>query len=318
MSLPRLVFMGTPDIAALVLNRLAGAFPGQWVGVISQPDRPKGRDLQLQPTPVKQLATSLGLPVWQPEKARSPESLAVLRELAPDLIVVVAYGQLLPTSLLEIPRLGCLNLHTSLLPRWRGAAPIQWSIAAGDAMTGVTVMRMDAGLDTGPMLATRTTGILETDTGVTLQDRLGHLGAELLVEVLPEYLAGHLPPAPQPAEGVTYARKITKEDGRVDWTSAAPVIARRLRAFTPWPGAFTLLPGTPQAKLLKLHAAVAVDRSGPPGQVLAADPTGIVIGCGEGALQITELQAEGGRRVTAAQFLAGHPGLVGRTLGATP
>ena len=316
MSSPRLVFMGTPEIAAQVLQRLVAAFPDDWVGVLSQPDRPKGRDLQLQPTPVKQAAQALGIPVWQPEKARSPESLTLLRELAPDAIVVVAYGQLLPPALLEIPRLGCLNLHTSLLPRWRGAAPIQWAIASGDRITGATVMRMDAGLDTGPMLAERTTEISDTDTGATLQDRLGQLGAELLVQILPEYLQGKRAAVPQPTEGVTYARKITKDDGRVDWSLSATILAQRLRAFTPWPGAFTMLPTPTKPKLLKLHAAVPVDRSGPPGQVLTADSTGIVVGCGTGALRITELQAEGGRRLTAAQFLAGHSGLPGMTLGA--
>lgn len=307
--------MGTPGIAAHVLRCLASAFPGQVVGVLSQPDRPKGRDLQLQPTEVKQVALELGLPIWQPEKARAPESLELLRQLAPDVVVVVAYGQLLPQSLLDIPRHGCLNLHTSLLPRWRGAAPVQWAIAAGDARTGVTLMRMDAGLDTGPIVATRTTDILESDTGATLLDRLAHLGSSLLVDTLPEYLAGRRPSTPQPVDGVTIARKITKDDGRVDWSSGAPAVARRLRAFTPWPGAFTRLPSTPQSRLLKIHAAVPIDRPGTPGRVEAADATGIVVGCGEGALRITELQVEGGRRVTAAQFLAGHPHLLGTTLG---
>lgn len=306
--------MGTPDIGAVVLSRLALAFPGQVVGVLSQPDRPKGRDLQLQPTPVKSAAQRLGIPVWQPEKARAPESLAGLRALAPDIIIVVAYGQILPQSLLEIPRLGCLNLHTSLLPRWRGAAPIQWALAAGDTVTGVTLMQMDAGLDTGPMLASETTDIRDDDTGQTLHDRLGQIGAELLVSTLPEYAAGRLPPIAQPAEGVTYARKITKEDGRIDWSLAAPVLWRRLRAFTPWPGAFTRMPGGSTPKLLKLHAGIPLQVDGPPGQILAADAAGVIVACGAGAFQITELQPEGGRRMTAAQFIAGHPGLTGLTL----
>lgn len=306
--------MGTPDIGAVVLSRLSLAFPGQVVGVLSQPDRPKGRDLQLQPTPVKSAAQRLGLPVWQPEKARAPESMAVLRELAPDIIIVVAYGQILPQSLLDIPRLGCLNLHTSLLPRWRGAAPIQWALAAGDTVTGVTLMQMDAGLDTGPMLASQSTDIQDDDTAQTLHDRLGQIGAALLVGALPEYAAGRLPPTPQPAEGVTYARKITKDDGRIDWSLTAPVLCRRLRAFTPWPGAFTRMPGGSIPKLLKLHAAVPLHIDGPPGQILAADASGVVVACGAGAIQITELQPEGGRRMTAAQFISGHPGLKGVTL----
>ncbi len=306
--------MGTPDIAATVLERLVRAFPGAVVGVLSQPDRPKGRDLQMQPTPVKVTAMAHELPVWQPEKARSPETLERLRELAPDLIVVVAYGQLLPQALLEIPRRGCLNIHTSLLPRWRGAAPIQWAMATGDAQTGVTLMRMDAGLDTGPILATRTTEIRDDDTGQTLHDRLGTLGADLLVESWEPILAGTLLPVSQPSEGVTYARKITKEDGWVDWTLAAPVIWRRMRAFTPWPGTTSHWPLTPKAKRIKLHAGFPVEKQGRPGQVIAADPAGIVVACGSGALCVTQLQPEGGRSMSAGEFLAGHAHLVGLQL----
>jgi len=310
----RIVFMGTPEIAATVLTQLATTWPGQIIGVVSQPDRPKGRDLAHQPTAVKTAAQQLGLPVWQPEKARSPESMEMLRSLAPDVIVVLAYGQLLPPDLLAIPRLGCLNIHTSLLPRWRGAAPIQWALAAGDAVTGVTLMRMDAGLDTGPILATRATEIRDDDTGQTLHDRLGQLGAALLIDSLPGYAIGQLPAVIQSTEGVTYARKITREDGRMDWTLASSVLWRRLRAFTPWPGAFTTLPRKPKARLLKLHTAVPVDAAGPAGQVLAADASGLIVACGAGALRITELQPEGGRRMTAAEFLAGHHDVIGAVL----
>ena len=305
-SSPRLVFIGTADLAATVLSRLDDSFPGQVLGVVSQPDRPKGRDLQWSPTPVKAEAMRRGLPVWQPEKARSLEFQAQLRELKPDLLVVAAYGQLLPPSLLEIPRLGCLNVHTSLLPRWRGAAPIQWAIATGDTVTGVTLMRMDAGLDTGPMLARCTTEIEDADTGQTLHDRLARLGGDLLVESLPAYFAGQLLAQTQPLEGVTYARKITREEGRVDWTQSADVLWRRLRAFTPWPGTFAFLPGEPKPKLLKIHAAVPTSGRGQPGSVLSTDKSGLEIACGQGALRITALQAEGGKRLNIAQFLAGH------------
>lgn len=306
MPSPRLVFMGTADLAATVLALLVESFPGQLLGAISQPDRPKGRDLTLQPTPVKAEALRRGLPVWQPEKARSPEFQVQLRALNPDVLIVAAYGQLLPQSLLDIPRHGCINVHTSLLPRWRGAAPIQWAIASGDAITGVTLMRMDAGLDTGPMLATQTTEIRDDDTGQTLHDRLAKLGAELLVESLPAYLAGQLPARPQPTEGSTYARKITREDGRLVWSQPAEVLWRRLRAFTPWPGAFALLPGETKLKLLKIHAATPSTGEGKPGLVLSADKSGLVIACGRGALRITEVQPEGGKRLNIAQFLAGH------------
>lgn len=303
----RIVFMGTPEIAATVLTRLAAAPIGEIVGVISQPDRPKGRHLQMHPTPVKVAAQRLGLNIWQPEKARSPDTLQKLTELKPDVIVVVAYGQLLPAALLEIPRLGCLNIHTSLLPRWRGAAPIQWAIASGDEVTGVTLMRMDAGLDTGPIVAQRSTSIKDTDTGQSLHDRLAELGGDLLVDALPRYSRGELKPAAQPESGVTYARKISRTDGQLDWSLNAIVLWRRIRAFTPWPGAYSFLGEQPKGRLLKIHAVHLAEMSGAPGHVLAADGQGLVVACGVGALRITELQPESGRRMTATEFLAGHP-----------
>ena len=302
----RIIFMGTPDLARDILATLVDDPRFPVVAVVAQPDRPKGRDLQLQPPPVKIEALARGLPVLQPEKARDPAFLDQLRVLAPDLIVVAAYGQILPQALLDIPRHGCLNVHTSILPRWRGAAPIQWAIAEGDAETGVTLMRMEAGLDTGPVVSTARTPISDTDTGQTLHDRLAGLGGKLLVGTLPAYLAGGIVPQPQPAEGVTYARKVTKDDGRLDWTRSARTLSARLRAFTPWPGAFCHIPAVPKAKLLKVHAAQAVAGSGAPGTLLAADKAGLVVACGEGALRLTEVQPEGGRRMTAEQFLAGH------------
>lgn len=300
--------MGTADLAAAVLARLAESPDCEILAVVSQPDRPKGRDLAVSPTPVKAEALRRSLPVLQPLKARAPEFLEQLRQLAPDLIVVAAYGQLLPQALLDIPRHGCLNVHTSLLPRYRGAAPIQWAIANGDLETGVTIMRMDAGLDTGPMVAVETTPIDEADTGQTLHDRLARIGADLLVRTLRPYVDGSLPPRPQPAEGVTYARKITKEDGRIDWKADARSLLHRLRAFTPWPGAFCFIPGEPKPRLLKVHAATVISRpaAAQPGDVFQATKDGIGVACGTDALRLTIVQPEGGRRLTAAEFLAGH------------
>ena len=310
----RIVFMGTPDIACPTLEALATAPDFQVVGVVVQPDKPKGRDLKLQAPPVKELALRLGLPVLQPERARNEPFIAQLRELRLDLIVVLAYGQILPQAILDLPTHGCLNVHTSLLPRWRGAAPIQWAILEGDAATGVTIMRMDAGLDTGGIVATRATPIAPDDTAQTLHDRLAFLGAELIVQTIPRYTAGELPPRSQPSDGVTYARKLTKDDGRLDWSQSALALHNRLRAFTPWPGTFTFVPAQPKPLLLKVWRAELV-RGGDlqslppalPGQVLSADKSGLVIACHEGALRLAEVQKEGSRRMTAAEFLAGHP-----------
>lgn len=309
----RIVFMGTPDIACPTLQALAIAPDFQVVGVVVQPDKPKGRDLKLQPPPVKELALRLGVPVLQPERARNDTFIQQLRELRPDLIAVLAYGQILPQALLDIPTHGCLNVHTSLLPRWRGAAPIQWAILEGDAETGVAIMRMDAGLDTGGIISTRTTPIAPDDNSQTLHDRLAVLGAELLVQTIPCYVSGELLPRPQPTEGVTYARKLTKDDGRLDWSQPARVLHNRLRAFTPWPGTFTFLPAQPKPLLLKVWRTGLVragDLQSPtvaPGQVLSADKSGIVVACREGALRLLEVQKEGSRRMTVAEFLAGHP-----------
>lgn len=313
----RIVFFGTADLACASLAALAQHRELHLPAVVTQPDRPRGRDLQLQPTPVKALATRLDLPVWQPARCRAPEFLDQLRAAAPDLVIVAAYGQLLPPALLGIPRFGCLNVHTSLLPRHRGAAPIQWAILEGDAVTGVTIMQVDAGLDTGAMLAHAVTPVRADDTAQTLHDRLATLGADLLLETLPGYVAGTIRPVPQPAEGVTYARKITKEDGHLDWTRPADVLHRRLRAFTPWPGTYTHLPGPAESRrLLKVWAATPDPADGgSPGEILTAGPDGILVRCGTDALRITELQREGGRRLPAADFLAGHPLPPGTVLG---
>ncbi len=311
----RVLFMGTAELARASLEALAKEPTLQLLAVVTQPDKPRGRDLKLLPTHVKQTAQRLNLPVLQPLRARDEDFLKTIEELRPDLIVVVAYGQILPQRLLDIPRHGCLNVHTSLLPRWRGAAPIQWALLAGDRETGVTLMRMDAGLDTGPILSQQTTPIADDDNAQTLHDRLAQLGASLLARTIPEFVAGKLTPKPQPAEGVTYARKISKEDGRLDWTQPARVLWNRVRAFTPWPSAHTLLPLDGKPRLLKVWSAVVEDQlTGPPGTVLAADRNGLVIACGAGALRLLSVQLEGSRRMSAAEFLAGHRVQVGVSL----
>jgi methionyl-tRNA formyltransferase len=307
--------MGTAELSCSSLRAMLESPGFNVVAVVTQPDRPKGRDLKLQPTPVKVLGLNAKLPVLQPERARSEEFLAELRALQPDLIAVAAYGQILPVSILDLPRFGCLNVHTSLLPRYRGAAPIQWSILNGDAETGVTIMKMDEGLDTGAIITQATTTIQPEDNAETLHDRLARMGAELLVRTMPDYVAGKLPPQPQPTEGVSHAPKIKKQDGHIDWNQPARAIWNRVRGLMPWPGAFSYLPGQPQPHLLKIWQGEVVERAGPPGEVLQADKTGIVIGCGRQALRILMLQREGGRRLQAHEFLAGHALLPGQRLG---
>jgi len=315
MAALRIVFMGTAELSCDSLRALLASPAFQVVAVVTQPDRPKGRELKLQPSPVKQLALHASLPVLQPERARDEALLSALRELQPDLIAVAAYGQILPQSILDLPRFGCLNLHTSLLPKYRGAAPIQWAILNGDAETGVTIMKMDAGLDTGDILAQATTPIHPEDNSETLHDRLARMGAELLMRTLPDYVAGKLLARPQPVEGASYAPKIKKQDGRLDWTQPARALWNRVRGLVPWPGAFSYLPGQPQPHLLKIWQAEVVERSGQPGEVLQADKAGLVVGCGREALRILTLQREGGRRLPAPEFLAGHPLKPGQKLG---
>ena len=315
MAALRVLFMGTAELSCDSLRTLLESPAFKVVAVVTQPDRPKGRDLKLQPSPVKVLGLSAKLPVLQPERARSEEFLAALRALQPDLIVVAAYGQILPASILELPRFGCLNVHTSLLPRYRGAAPIQWAILNGDAETGVTIMKIDAGLDTGDILTQATTPIHPEDNSETLHNRLARMGAELLVRTIPDYVAGKLTPQPQPAAGASYAAKIKKQDGHLDWNQPAPALWNRVRGLVPWPGAFTYLPGQPQPHLLKIWQAEVLARSGQPGEVLQADKAGIVVSCGHDALRIQVLQREGGRRLPAQDFLAGHSLRPGQRLG---
>src|SRR5271154_7506251 len=235
----RIIFMGTAELSCASLEKLAGKF--SVAAVVTQPDKPKGREMKLQFSPVKTLAHQLNLPVLQPAKARDEIFISELHGLKPDLIVVVAYGQILPQSILDLPKFGCVNVHTSLLPKYRGASPIQSAILNGEMETGVTIMKMDAGLDTGEIISQTRTPILPEDNSQMLHDRLAQLGAELLVGTIPDYIAGKTLPKPQPAEGASYAAKIKKKDGKIDWNEPAEKILNRLRAFTPWPGAFTFL-----------------------------------------------------------------------------
>ena len=303
----RTIFMGTAPLACASLRALLDDAHFQVVAAVTQPDRPKGRALKLQPSAVKELALSMNLTVLQPQRAREESFIQQLAALQPDLIAVAAYGQLLPKAILDLPRFGCLNVHASLLPKYRGAAPIQWAILNDEPETGVTIMKMDAGLDTGDILAQANTPIQPGDTSETLHDRLAGMGAELLASTIPEYVARRISPRPQPSTGASSAPKIKKEDGHLDWGQPARTLWNRVRALVPWPGAFTLLPAQPQPHLLKIWHAEPADCSGPPGEILRADKTGVVVGCGSGALRILELQREGARRLAAGPFLAGHP-----------
>ncbi|MDD3352373.1 methionyl-tRNA formyltransferase [Zoogloea sp.] len=297
----KVAFAGTPEFAATALEAILSA--GFEVPlVLTQPDRPAGRGMQLQPSPVKQVALSAGIPVHQPEKLRTPEQQAPLAGCAADVLVVAAYGIILPQTVLDLPRHGCLNIHGSLLPRWRGAAPIHRAIQAGDAQTGITIMQMDAGLDTGDMLLRRPIAIASDDTTGSLHDRLAWLGAEMIVEAL-QALPDGLTATPQPTEGVTYAAKIGKAEAAIDWNRPAIELERMIRAFNPFPGAIATYGDTP----VKLWRVRAIDATGSPGEVLLAEGAGVIVACGEGSLCITELQKPGARRLPAADFLRGMP-----------
>ena len=312
----RIVFMGTAELACASLKALLDSLHFEIPGVVTQPDRSQGRGLKLQASPVKKIAAAAGLPVWQPARACQPDFLDALAALRPDLLVVVAYGQILPQAILDVPRFGGVNVHASLLPKYRGAAPIQWAILNGEAETGVTIMKMAAGLDTGDILSRRSIPILPEDNSATLHERLAALGAELLVPTILDYTSGRITPQPQVESESSYARKIVKEDGRLDWTKPAQTLWNQVRAFTPWPGAFTTLSENSARRLLKiLRATVEDNRHGAPVEILQADKTGLVVACGQGSLRIHDLQLEGGRKMTAAEFLAGHPLQPGTKLG---
>ncbi|MCF3495760.1 MULTISPECIES: methionyl-tRNA formyltransferase [Stenotrophomonas maltophilia group] len=296
----RIVFAGTPEFAVSSLR--AAARHHEVVAVYTQPDRPAGRGRGLAPSPVKLEAVARGIPVYQPESLKDEAAQQQLRDLQPDLMVVVAYGLILPKAVLAIPTHGCWNVHASLLPRWRGAAPIQRAIQAGDAKTGVCLMQMEAGLDTGPVLLHQELPIAATDTGGQLHDKLAELGAQVLSDGLGLLRAGIKPIArPQPEQGVTYAHKLDKAEARLDWAQRADVLARTVRAFNPWPIAEATLAG----ERVRIHGAVALDAAHgqAPGTVLAASRDGIDIACGQGALRLRTLQREGGKAITAADYL---------------
>lgn len=309
---PRIVFMGTPKFALPTLEKLCDAYPV--VGVVTQPDRPAGRGRRCVAPPVKQLAEAEGIPVFQPERLRTIEAIEHLRAWMPDLIVVAAFGQILPPAVLELPRFGALNVHSSLLPRWRGATPIQAALLAGDAVTGVTIMQMDAGLDTGPILAQRELPIYQDETAGELEERLAQLGAELLLEILPAYLSGELQPRPQPEEGVTLTRRLQKEAAALDWQQPARLLERQVRAFSPEPGAFTLW-GEERLKILR---ARALPEGTPlpeaaPGTVFAQGSMPAVM-TGEGALVLLQLQMAGKRPMNGDAFLRGKSAVLGSRL----
>ncbi|HEX7975004.1 MAG TPA: methionyl-tRNA formyltransferase [Anaerolineales bacterium] len=299
---PRIVFMGSPEFALPVLRGLVQHY--RVAGVVTQPDKPAGRGRALTPPPVKALAQELELPVIQPRRLREPEPMAQLGAWAPDLIVVAAFGQILKPDVLELPPYGCLNVHASLLPRWRGAAPVQAAILHGDAETGATIMRMDPGVDTGPLLAQRTLPILPEDTAATLGERLARSGAGLLLEVLPAYLEGRLTPQPQDESGATYASMLKKEDGLLDFTQPAEFLARQVRAYNPWPGAYMYW----QEQILKIHRAHAVPAGeADPGQT-ATYQGQPALGAARGLLVLDEVQPAGKKPMPGKVFLQGARG----------
>jgi methionyl-tRNA formyltransferase len=310
----RVAFAGTPEFAVPALRALAGS-SHTLVGVLTQPDRPAGRGRELKKSPVKQIALELGLPLAQPPQLKSVEERAPLVQWASDVLIVVAYGLLLPPAALAVPRLGCLNIHASLLPRWRGAAPIQRAILAGDSATGVTIMQLDEGLDTGPTLAQRRVKIAEGIDAAQLQTQLAEVGAALLLETLDALDAGRARAEPQRGEGATYARKIDKREARIDWTQSASAIERQVRAFNPWPVAETIWRDQ-RLRLWEAHVtqprapallAVAAAVGASPGDVIGGTEDGVEVLCGQGVLAITRLQLEGRRALPAGEFIRGQP-----------
>jgi methionyl-tRNA formyltransferase len=306
----RIVFIGTGEIGLPTLATLLNS-EHEVVGVVTQPDKPVGRDQQIQAPPIKTAligrAQLPAAPIFQPAKIKDQQVIKDIRDLTPDVIVVVAYGQILPRDVLEIPRLACLNLHASLLPRWRGAAPIQAAIAAGDRQTGITVIYMDEGLDTGDILLQSGVDILPNDTGGALHDRLAQIAPETLLESLRLLAAGNAPRIPQENARVTYAPKLKREQGQIDWSQSAETIVRKIRAYNPWPGAFMKV----DRQNLKIFSASVVELNGKPGEILLSDKE-LVVATGKGALSLAEVQLEGKRQMSAAEFLRGHSALIRR------
>jgi methionyl-tRNA formyltransferase len=309
----RVAFAGTPQFALPALAALASS-PHRLVGVLTQPDRPSGRGRRTSPGPVKLAAQSYGLALAQPSSLRTEEGLAALRAWRPDVLVVVAYGLILPAAALELPPLGCINIHASLLPRWRGAAPIARAILAGDAQTGVTIMKMDAGLDTGPILLQRAVPIDRSATTGRLQEALASVGAGALLEALEQIAGGAAHPRPQPAEGATYAAKVEKAEALIDWGAGALDIERRVRAFDPWPVAETRSAGE-TLRIFAAHELTNTLATAAAGTIIAARRDGIVVACGRGSLAITELQRAGRKRLSAAEFVNSGQILEGQRLG---
>ena len=316
----RIVFIGTGEIGVPTLQALLNS-ENEIVAVITQPDKPVGREQRIEPPPIKKAvigreqpsafaeltAGKAGAPIFQPARIKDPQATEEIRRLTPDLIVVAAYGQILPRAVLEIPRLACLNLHASLLPRWRGAAPIQAAIAAGDGESGITVMYMAEGLDTGDILLQRSIEIQPNDTGESLHDRLAQIAPEALLESFRLLAAGNAPRIPQDNARASYAPKLKREDGLIDWSESAEAIERKIRAYNPWPGAFMKI----DSQNLKIFSASVVDINGQPGEVLRSDK-GLIVAAGKGALSLAEVQLEGKRRMSAAEFLRGHGVLLRR------
>ena len=300
----RIVFIGAGEIGVPTLQALLNS-DHQVVGVVTQPDKPVGREQQIEPPPIKKAIAGIAVPILQPARVKDAEAIEEIRSLKPDVIVVMAYGQILPRDVLEIPKVACLNLHASLLPRWRGAAPIQAAIAAGDRETGITVMYMDEGLDTGDILLQRKIEILPADTGGLLHERLVQIAPEALFQSLHLLAAGNAPRLPQDGARATYAPKLKREHGRIDWSQPAEVIERKIRAFDPWPGAFMKLDG----RNLKIFSASVIDLAGKPGEILRSDNK-LVIAAGKRALSLGEVQLEGKRRMSAAEFLRGYASIL--------
>ncbi len=311
----RIVYAGAPEFAVAPLKALHQA-GYDIVAVYTQPDRPAGRGREARATPVKQAAQALGIPVMQPQKLSSVEDQQALAELQPDLMVVTAYGLLLPKAVLGIPRLGCINIHASLLPRWRGAAPIQRAILAGDKTTGVTIMQMDEGLDTGDMLLRRECAIRDDDTGSSLHDRLMQLGADALLECLPDLLTGNIQPQKQDEALACYAHKLSKQEAELDWTQSAVQLERCVRAYNAWPVAFTRYRKKGKAETLRVWRAQVVQQQtdAAPGSVLACNKHGIDVACGEGVLRLQQVQPAGKRQMPATDFANAHD-ITGQVLG---
>jgi len=306
----RIVFMGTPEFAVPSLKALAGSGE-EVIAVVAQPDRPQGRGLKLAPPPTKVFAQERGIPVLQPQAIRTEAFFKELTELNPDVIIVAAYGKILPKPVLDLPPFGCINVHASILPKYRGAAPVNWAIARGEKVTGVTIMRMDEGMDTGDILLTREVPVDDDDTGETLSRKLSHAGAELLMTALGNLKRGESRPLKQDDSLATYAPMLKKEDGRIDWTKPAREIRDLIRGMLPWPGAFTLLDG----KLLKIYKAAVSEGNGEAGEVIRAQHSVLRVKTGEGALDILELQMEGGKRLHSREFLSGRKIEPGTVLG---